>query len=127
MARLVQNGDFPFQAVNRNGTQKRYLDTPQLRQWCSERREAKAIRAKMARQTSKLYRGRHWHHLIRFSDSVLWMLRSGRLNDPREIDYTLTKMGYTVGVVAARLRAKQQQLHRSPLLRLRRRETDNLR
>jgi len=107
MARLVRSGEFPFDPIDRNGKQKRYEDTPKLRQWCSDRRGSKIIRAKMARQTSKLYRGRHWHHLLKFKDSVLWMLHSGRLNDPGEIDYTLEKMRFTVGEVTMRLRARR--------------------
>jgi len=103
MARLVRNGEFPFDPVDWDGKQKRFANTPKLRQWCSERRVAKIIRGKMARQTSKLYRGRHWNHLLTFKNSILWMLRNGRLNDPREIDDILSNIEFVMGELKLRL------------------------
>ena len=126
MARLVRTGEFPFPPVRRRGSQKRYRDIPYLRQWCSERRDAKIIRAKMARQTSKLYRGRYWDHLLKFRNGALWMLRSGRLNDPREIDYTLSQIEFIVGEVILRLNSKKHALDLEADRLLRRRKGDNL-
>ena len=47
MLRIVSEEWFPFKPIKRSGKQKRFTDTPQLRQWCKEEKKKRGAAAKI--------------------------------------------------------------------------------